>query len=295
MARILDNDLKEKIFAVLAEYPEGIKAPQIAKIIGIDKKIVSSFLAHKQDEYIMNDNWEWVPAFDPLMVKLNNRANAKRFTSKQFNALANWSVCSAVDGTKKIGTYRTKTGNKIDYNSSYEPIMLEYLEEHNLVKEMGGQNLCIRYSSAFCDDKKYYPDIVALTADNHILILEVKPVTMMSYHLNMEKYERLSEYCEEHGYIYAMLDPTEEFMSYEELRDMPVHPELLDLFDELVEESEDHVVSFDKYDVDDWFDSIEPGCTRKTFYLMVRSLIIYYGWYNKSLYDFEVTSEPFSM
>lgn len=292
----MKNDiLREKIFSILAEHPEGIKAPQIAKIIGIDKKIVSSFLAHKQDEYIMNDNWEWVPAFDPLMVKLNNRANAKRFTSKQFNALANWSVCSAVDGTKKIGTYRTKTGNKIDYNSSYEPIMLEYLEEHNLVKEMGGQNLCIRYSSAFSSNKKYYPDIVALTTDNQIMIIEVKPAEHMSRHTNMEKYEGLVEYCEEHGYIYAMLDPTRDFMSYEDLRDMRVDPELCDIFDELVEESNDHIVSFDKYDVSEWFDNIKPDCTEKEFELMVHSLIIYYGWYNKSLYDFEVTSEPFSM
>ena len=295
MAWVSDSSLKDKIFAVLTEHPEGIKAPQIAKIIGIDKKTVSSFLAHKQDEYIMNDNWEWIPALDPVIAKLNNRANAKKFTSKQFNALAKWSVCKAVDGTEKKGTYRTRTGNRIDYNSKYEPIMFEYLEEHNLVKEMGGQNLCIKYSSAFCDDKKYYPDIVALTSDNHIMIIEVKPAAMMSYHLNMEKYERMTEYCEEHGYIYAMLDPTENFMSYEELRDMPVHPELLDLFDGLVEQSEDGIVSFDKYDVDSWFDSIEPGCTKKAFYLMVHSLIIYYRWYNKSLFDFEVTSEPSSI
>jgi hypothetical protein len=279
----------------LAEHPEGIKASQIAKIIGIEKKIISSFLTHKQDVYMINDNWEWVPRLDPVIAKLNNREKAKKYTSKQFNSLTNWSICKAVDGTKKIGTYKTKTGNKIDYNSKYEPIMFKYLEDHNLVKEMGGQNLCIKYSSAFRDELSYYPDIVALTNDGYIMIIEVKPASMMSYHLNMEKYDRLAEYCEEHGYIYAMLDPTEDFMSYEEVRDMPVNPDLLDLFDDLVEQSKHSIVSFDKYDVDDWFDSINPGCTKKTFYLMVHSLIIFYDWYNKSKYDFDVISEPSSM
>ena len=27
------------------------------------------------------------------------------------------------------------------------------------------------------------------------------------------------------------------------------------------------MVSFDKYDVDDWYDSIEACCTKKTFYI----------------------------
>jgi hypothetical protein len=295
VAYIKDDFLKEKIFAVLSEHPEGIKASQISQIIGIEKKIISSFLTHKQDEYVINENWEWVPRVQPIMAKLNNRSGAKTFTSKQFNALAKWAVCKTHGDKKPQGTYKTKTGNKIDYDSSYELAMFEYLEEHNLVKEMGGQNLCIEYSSAYREGLSYYPDIVALTNDNHIMIIEIKPASHMSRHTNMEKYEGLSEYCISRGYMYAMIDPSKDFMTYEELRDMPVTTELLELFEELVEESDNRIVCFDKYDVADWYESIDPGCTKKEFDLMVHSLIVYYGWYNKSKYDFEVTSEPSSL
>lgn len=296
-----DDVLREKIFRVLDEHPEGIKAPQIAKILGIDKKTISSFLAHKQDEYVINDNWEWLPKapkstkLDPVMAKMNNRNGARTFTSRQFNALAKWSVCKSHGNKKPAGTYKTKTGNKIDYDSGYELAMFEYLEEHNLVKEMGGQNLCITYSSAFRDDLSYYPDIVALTQDNHIMIIEIKPLTSMSYHINMDKYERLAEYCEEHGYMYAMIDPTKDFMSFEELRDMPVDPDMLAHFEELEKQSRKVIVSFDKYDVMEWYENFEPECTKETFELMVHSLIIYYRWYNKSKYNFDVTSEPTSV
>ena len=287
-----DDVLKEKIFRVLAEHPDGIKSKDIAKIIGIDKKIISSFLTHKQTDYIQNDDWEWIPKLDPLMSKMNNRDGARTFSSRQFNAIAKWSVCKSHGEKKPAGTYKTKTGNRIDYDSSYELAMFEYLEEHNLVKEMGGQNLCITYSSAFREDLSYYPDIVALTQDNHIMIIEIKPAARMGHHTNIEKYERLSEYCEEHGYIYAMIDPTKDFMSYDELRDMPVDPDLLSHFEELEKQSRKVIVSFDKYDVMEWYEDFAPDCTKEMFDLMVHSLIIYYGWYNKSKYDFDVTSEP---
>ena len=86
-----------------------------------------------------------------------------------------------------------------------------------------------------------------------------------------------------------------EFLSFEELRDLDVCPELLQIFRDWTEELEeepDTYITFDKSDVDDWFESYGEGYTRKEFDLHVHSLVLYYGWYNKAKHGFKVTNIP---
>ena len=308
------KNLEKKIFKVLSEHPEGIKGSEIARIIGADKKEVNHFLAFDQDEYVRNDEYLWLakgskssktktPTIpqtfsDEVLQKLNNREGAKKFTLKDFNAIADWSVCDTHNSDNKpVGTYKTKTGNRIDYDSATELKMLKYLDNSNLAASIGGQNLCLRYSTAFTSKKYYYPDIVTLTNDGYIAVIEVKPVTAMSYNIVLDKYDALADYCEEKGYLYMMIDPDHDFMTYDDLYDLKINSDLFEMFEEFEEQrsKSKKPLRFDADDVNEWYEDIGEGYTKTEFNLMVHSCIIYFDWYNKLYNGFNCSSEPFRL
>ena len=177
--------------------------------------------------------------------------------------------------------------------------LLNYLKEHDLVLDIAGQSLCIKYDSAFLNGKDYYPDIVFLTKDHHIAIIEVKASSAMDQHMNMEKCEALEDYCDRYGYEYMMVDPDNSFMTFEELRDMPVNSDLLDIFrimEEIKEEIENDpkepYLKFDDNDVKEWYKKYGTGMTKKQFLLQVHSLVAYYDWYNFFSNGFLAYSRP---
>lgn len=305
------KNLEKKIFKVLSEHPEGIKGSEIARIIGADKKEVNHFLAFDQDEYVRNDEYLWLakgskssktktPTIpqtfsDEVLQKLNNREGAKKFTLKDFNAIADWSVCDTHNSDNKpVGTYKTKTGNHIDYDSATELKMLAYLDNNNLAISIGGQNLCLPYSTAFTSEKYYYPDVVTLTKDGYIAVIEVKPVTAMSYNIVLAKYDALADYCEENGYLYMMVDPDHDFMTFDELYNMSVDGGLIDIFDNLEEQRKKakKPIRFDDDDVNDWYEEMGYSYTKTEFRIMVHSCVVYYDWYNKKKNGFKCSSEP---
>lgn len=306
------KNLEKKIFKVLSEHPNGIKGSEIARIIGADKKEVNHFLTFDQDEYVRNDEYLWLAKggksskiktssipqtfSDAVLQKLNNREGAKKFTLKDFNAIADWSVCDTHNSDNTpVGTYKTKTGNRIDYDSATELKMLSYLDNSGVVEAMGGQNLCLPYSTAFTSEKYYYPDIIALTNDGYIAVIEVKPVTAMSYNIVLAKYDALADYCEENGYMYMMVDPDHDFMTFDELYDLKIDSDLFEIFEEFEKQrsKSKNPIRFDADDVNEWYEDIGEGYTKTEFNIMVHSCIIYFDWYNKKKNGFNCSSEPF--
>ena len=289
-------DIGDMIHTLLVEREGGMPAKEIAICIGKSRSEVNSYLySHlerfeKDSSYV--PNWHISNAAmesDPVMLKLQNRANAKEFSLSEFETVADWDDSSGFIGAIQ---YVTRNGRVIDCDSQSEYLLLSYLEENELVKDIGGQALQVTYESAFVTGKRYQPDIVVLTHDNHIAIFEVKAASAMSNHMNMEKYDALAEFCKGHGYMYVMLDPKENFVTFEDVRDMDVQEDLLEMFEVWMDEPEPVLKSFDESDVDLWYKTYGQGVTRKTFNLQVHSLIIFYRWYNLFKHGFRVYNRP---
>lgn len=298
-------NIGEKINNILSKNPNGLTAREIASKISETKKDVNSYLYYHEVAYtkLPPRNGSMAPVYilaganssdDIVLNKLNGTESAKTFTLEEYNRIADWSCCNSHAEEKPAGTFYSKFGKKIEYDSKSELLLLQYLEDNNLVLAVGGQSLCIKYDSAYRSDRNYYPDIIALTKDFHIAIFEVKAAGAMANHTNIEKYNALSAYCKSHGYLYAMIDPAENYITYEEFRDMPVCQHLIDTFAELAKQVEKRpsALLFDSNTVDRWYDEFGSGYTKKEFRLQVHSMIVYYDWYNKSKYSFKVYGNP---
>lgn len=68
-------------------------------------------------------------------------------------------------------------------------------------KQIKTQSLKIPFNNSH-----YYPDFQCLTHDNHLVIIEVKPLLNMCVSYNIQKFYTLKDYCEKHGYGYLILD-----------------------------------------------------------------------------------------
>lgn len=280
-------------------FPNGIRVRDITRFTSFSRKEVKNYLYEHEDEFEKNGSfiplWKMKsisPITDTLMAKLQNREDALSFSQEDFDELADWEYGTAFVGEYK---YETQKGNIIECDSKSEIMLLAYLEENGLVNDIGGQMLEISYESAFRAGLSYFPDIVALTRDNHIAVFEVKAATAMDNHSNMEKYRALAEYCKERGYMYVMIDPAADFISFEEIRDMDVCSELLEMFVEWQEKPDSPrrpYKSFDNDDVNDWYERFGDGYTKKEFYLQVHSLIMYYEWFNVYKHGFKAYSRP---
>ena len=289
------SSLKQKIDLYLSRHP-GTMAKDMASCFGVSRKEVNSVIYSNRDYYEQDSSYRWYLADTPLYVddvlrKLNNVSDAKEFTEEEFEALANWSGGASHTGCISDEPYIFPNGDRVYYSSKSEKLFLSYLEENDLVLRCGGQALCIQYDSVFVSGKSYYPDIVVLTKKHHIAIIEVKPSVSMSYHLNMEKYHALSQYCEQHGFEYMMIDPIDGFKTYDEIADMGVCSELLEYFERPLRGSKKYW-SFSDKDVNKWYADFGDGCTKKDFRLQVHSLIIYFNWYNLFDKGFNVFSCP---
>lgn len=297
------TNIEKEINQILNNNPQGLKAREIARLLGMTKSEINKVL-YNDKSFKMDSNYIWKNAsainnvcVDEVLQKLNNYTTAKCVTEVEFNKLANWKYGLNHSGNAKIELlYVTQKGNMIPCDSKAEYAMLSYLEENDLIINCGGQNFELDYCSEFKSGRKYYPDIVALTKDHKVIFIEVKPLTAMSAHLNIEKYNALSYFCEENGYAYMMVDPNNNFATYDELYDMDVCQGLYTIFEQLEKEtkklSENQYICFDKTDVNKWYELFGTGYTKKEFELMVHSLIIYFGWHNKFKNGFKVFTRP---
>ena len=280
-------------------HPLGISAKDVGSQIGISKHEINSYIYKNLKLFSrgkIKNSWIMCAETDSFMQKLQNREDAKCFSRENFDAIADWSYGKS-HGNGNKNEYTTLCGNIIEYDSQYEKQLLEYLEENFLVKALGGQNLCIHYDREFMTNCSYYPDIAALTWDDHIAIIEVKPAAHMSNYKVLDKYDALENYCIKNGYMYVMVDPIQDYTTYEELQNADVQiPELQEFFEENCYDIDTrNLVMFDTEDVNDWFEDYGYLYTDDIdyFYLQVHTLIIQYGWYNKAEYGgFQVYNHP---
>lgn len=299
------TNLGNKILIILKNNPKGLKAKDIADKLGVSRREVNQFLYYDQTEFVVTSAYTWVkkggtttasqPAIDPVLAKLKNRSNAKVFTSRYFNSLANWSVCNSHSDGNYKGTYKTKTGNLIYYDSKPELQLLQYLEKNKLAVEIGSQNLAIPYDTAFREDLNYYVDFVVLKNDGHIAFIEVKSIMAMSNHSNIEKYKGLKAYCESHGYEYMMIAPDHNYMTFDELATLKVPAKLSSrimsyLSDLIGEEGE---ILLENSDVQVLYEEFENQfSSKKEFELYLHAFVIQKGWYNKYQNGFMVYEKP---
>lgn len=229
---------------------------------------------------------------DWVLGRLENKEGARIFSLDDFNSLADWEYCSSFGNRKYIYTF--PNGNKIECDSKSELRLIRYLVSKGLTQAIGGQNLRIKYDTAFRKGADYFPDIVMLTSGGRIAIAEVKPITAMSYHLNVEKYAALSAYCRERGYEYMMIDPSNGYKTFSEMKNMSIPKKISERINAYVAPliGKTGTPIIESADVDAIHRPIAEECAREDFEIYLHAAVIQNGWYNKFKHGFMVYETP---
>ena len=106
--------------------------------------------------------------------------------------------------------------------------------------DMKAQSLEIPYISLQLADRRYFPDFVIRDYKGRIAVIEMKNFDAACYHLNIDKYEQLAEYCRQRGYGYAeVMKPynADEYTSIETLARKPVNKQLEEFIINKIEEN----------------------------------------------------------
>ncbi len=141
---------------------------------------------------------------DKINLVMFNRENSMIFDENDIENLADWTKRHS--SKSEPIPFHLHDNNVIFCDSSEEIEVLNMLVTNRYTREIRGQSLEIIYESQRMEGKKYFPDIVALTYDFKIAIIEVKPLLAMSNHLNIAKYIALQKYCVLHDYQCCMID-----------------------------------------------------------------------------------------
>jgi len=233
------------------------------------------------------------PEYENILIsKLCNKEKAQFFSADYFHKLADWKNGRSFTskGKKKIFKFNK---NKIICDSKSEIKTLEYIKKNNLASECAGQSYEIEYDTEFRTQKSYFPDITLLTKTGNIAIIEVKPALAMCQHVNIKKYEALAKHCKKKGFMYGMIDPDNNYMTYEELKKLPICLGLSRRFNEwLANIPEGYYSHFDKETVNEWYEACTTKPTKKAFYLQIASLIIKNQLHNFFNNGFLVYSAP---
>ena len=138
------KDFKSNIYKLLLEN-ESMSAKDIARKLNCSTSDVNRFIYYC-DEFEKDDSY--VPLWsikisrekrkalqsDPVMLKLQNREGAKKFTKKDFDELADWDESDAYIDKED---YITNGGKIIECDSPEEVMLLEYLEKMDWLKKSG--------------------------------------------------------------------------------------------------------------------------------------------------------------
>jgi len=128
----------------------------------------------------------------------------------------------------------------IECDSFLESRFATMMATVGFAKDLRAQTLEIPYISQELSDRRYFPDFVVRDYKDRIAVIEMKNFDMCSYHLNIDKYERLKEFCIQHGYGYAeVMQPygTKTYVSVEMLKNAPVNAQLEQFIYEKIEQT----------------------------------------------------------
>ncbi len=124
---------------------------------------------------------------------------------------------------------RVSGGREIYCDSALERRFLKLLFEKGFITDARSEAIELEYASGRMDGKRYYPDFVLKLYDGRVAVVEMKNLSSMGYHLNLDKYECLAAFCKEQGYLYAEIAKdslTKKYVSAAQLKAMPANEEL---------------------------------------------------------------------
>ncbi len=117
----------------------------------------------------------------------------------------------------------------IECDSKLESKFATVLASTGYAIDLRAQTLEIPYISQELANRRYFPDFIIKDYRGRIAVIEMKNYDMMSYHLNIDKYEQLARFCTANGYGYAeIMKPydSDSYVSVEMLHNAPVDREL---------------------------------------------------------------------
>ncbi|MBO5850913.1 MAG: AAA family ATPase [Clostridia bacterium] len=112
------------------------------------------------------------------------------------------------------------------------------LASTGFLRDMKAQTLEIPYISQQLANRRYFPDFVIQDYKGRVAIIEMKNFDTACYHLNIDKYEKLAEYCKQNGYGYAEIMRAynaDEYISIDSLYNRPVNKQLENFILESIE------------------------------------------------------------
>ena len=125
--------------------------------------------------------------------------NVKRkITEEDFSRLKAERFVKSEDDELK---YYTLGGKTYQCESFLEQGVLHKFLINNTFKNIKTQSLKIPIKDHF-----YHPDFQCLTHDNHLVLVEIKPLLNMCEYVNIEKFKVLKEYCEKYGFGYLIIN-----------------------------------------------------------------------------------------
>ena len=114
-------------------------------------------------------------------------------------------------------------------DSHLERRFMKNLFTNGFITDARSEALELEYASARMQGKRYFPDFVMKLYDGRVAVVEMKNLSSMGYHLNIDKYESLAAFCREQGYLYAEIardGESRHYVSAEQLKGMPVNTAL---------------------------------------------------------------------
>lgn len=106
--------------------------------------------------------------------------------------------------------------------------------------DLKAQTLEIPYVSQELANRRYFPDFVVKDYKDRLAVIEMKNYDMVSYHLNIDKYEHLKRFCESKGYGYAEIMKSydsDTYVSVEMIAAKPVNEDLKNYIRAKIEEN----------------------------------------------------------
>jgi hypothetical protein len=130
------------------------------------------------------------------------------------------------------------------------------------IKDIKAQSLELPYISQRLANRKYFPDFMIRDYKGRIAIIEMKNFDAACYHLNIDKYEQLAQYCKENGYGYAeVMKPynSEKYISIEMLARKTPNKELEQFIISKIESrASEEEAYFTNADLDEYSEKFGP-------------------------------------
>lgn len=135
---------------------------------------------------------------------LQSNSRLVTISNEEFLQLTDWNIGHNVTPKTNV---KTLDGWNFPADSKEEVSIIKKLNKMQAYSVLRGQSYEIPYTTKDAKKaKKYYPDIVMLTKEHHVAIIEVKPLELMCNYYSLEKYKALKEYAKQNGYLYVMCD-----------------------------------------------------------------------------------------